>query len=139
MKIREWMKTFGIGAIGYASLELLWRKRTHWTMAVTGGICFTGIYELERLMSGQRLWKKCLAGTAMITAVELAAGCLLNKKLHLGVWDYSRQPFNLNGQICPLFSALWFMLCIPLFPACKILRQKALPAARIEVQVPLKK
>ena len=28
---------FALGAAGYAALELLWRGRTHWTMALTGG------------------------------------------------------------------------------------------------------
>ena len=28
---------FLVGAGGYCLLELLWRGRTHWTMALTGG------------------------------------------------------------------------------------------------------
>ena len=32
---------FALGAAGYAALELLWRGRTHWTMALTGGGAYT--------------------------------------------------------------------------------------------------
>lgn len=28
----------------------------------------------------------------------------------LGVWDYSNQPGNVLGQICPAFGLLWFFI-----------------------------
>lgn len=36
---------------------------------------------------------------------------LVNRVMHLGVWDYSAAPFNLLGQICLPFTLLWFPLC----------------------------
>ena len=42
----------------------------------------------------------------------------------LGVWDYSRRKGNLLGQICPLYSALWFLLCIPVLPLSRALRER---------------
>lgn len=30
--------------------------------------------------------------------------------LGLGVWDYSNQPGNVLGQICPAFGLLWFFI-----------------------------
>lgn len=48
--------------------------------------------------------------TVAITAAEFCAGCVLNLWLGLGVWDYSHIPGNVLGQICPHFSAAWFVL-----------------------------
>ena len=31
---------FVVGEIGYSLLEILWRGYTHWTMSLTGGLCF---------------------------------------------------------------------------------------------------
>ena len=47
---------FALGAAGYATLELLWRGRTHWTMALTGGAVLVGLRQLRRMQSlcGQR-------------------------------------------------------------------------------------
>ena len=47
------------------------------------------------------LWLQALCCAALVTAVELAAGLILNVWLGLGVWDYSNLPGNLLGQICP--------------------------------------
>ena len=43
-------------------------------------------------------------------AAEFAAGCVLNLWLGLGVWDYTDMPFNLMGQICLPFSAVWIVV-----------------------------
>ena len=51
----------------------------------------------------------------MITGIELVFGLVFNRVLQLGVWDYSAQWGNVLGQICPLFTFLWFLLCIPVF------------------------
>ena len=59
-----------------------------------------------------------------ISSVEFVVGCLVNKVFHLNVWDYSRQRFNLGGQICLLYSVLWFFLCIPLTYLCKQLSKR---------------
>ena len=40
-----------------------------------------------------------------ITAVELAAGLLVNRGYH--VWDYRQMPLNFLGQICLPYSLLW--------------------------------
>ena len=39
-------------------------------------------------------------------------GFVLEKLFHQKWWDYSDQPFNLNGYICPLFSLLWGFACL---------------------------
>ena len=68
------------------------------------------------------LWLQALCCAALVTAVELAAGLILNVWLGLGVWDYSNLPGALWGQICPQYSALWFVLCLVFIPTFDWLR-----------------
>ena len=52
-----------------------------------------------------------LAGAVIITVYELAVGLLVNVKFGWHVWDYSAQPGNVLGQICPTFTVIWFVVC----------------------------
>ena len=111
-KCVEFLSVFLLGAFGYGGLELLWRGRTHWTMLLLGGICFLLIYLIDTRMYG-RCWQKWLDSAAVITTLEFLCGCLVNLRLGWAVWDYSAEPGNLLGQICPLFFLLWLLLSIP--------------------------
>ena len=51
-----------------------------------------------------------MIGALIVLAVEFASGCILNLWLGLGIWDYSNQPGNVLGQICPAFGLLWFFI-----------------------------
>ena len=82
-------------------LELLWRGWTHRTMFFAGGICFLLLGRLK----DQPPWVKAVAGAGIITAIELAAGLLVNRQY--AVWDYRNAPFNFLGQICLPYSLLW--------------------------------
>lgn len=62
--------------------------------------------------------RKWLLAAAMITTVEFITGCIVNIRLGWNVWDYSSHPFNLMGQICPAFCALWYLLSIPAVWLC---------------------
>lgn len=117
---------FPVGAIGYYSLELAFRGRSHWSMAICGGLCICLIYAANRKASSLPLLIRALIGSAIITAVEFVAGCILNLWLGWGIWSYAALPFNLLGQIAPAFSALWFLLCIPVC-LCFSLAQKHFP------------
>lgn len=114
----EYGIVFMVGSVGYALVELVWRGRTHWTMMLTGGACLALIYLTERRYPRAPRWKRCLVGTQVITLAELAVGFLVNVLLGWAVWDYSCLPLNLFGQICPLYSALWFLLCLPVTHFC---------------------
>mgnify|MGYP003379096088 CR=1 FL=1 len=70
------------------------------------------------------LWKKCLVGDAVITGVEFCVGCVVNRWLHWNVWDYSQLAGNLLGQICPLYSFLWYLLSAPISWLAAGLRRK---------------
>ena len=43
-----------------------------------------------------------------LTLIELIAGLIFIKGLHMKLWDYSDRWGNFKGLICPLFSAIWF-------------------------------
>lgn len=105
---------FLIGAIGYGLIETLYRGFTHWTMLLTGGIIFVIIYHVYAKNEKAPLWQKCLIGAFIITIIELAAGCIVNLWLGWNVWDYSAYTFNFLGQVCLVFTFMWFLLCIPL-------------------------
>ena len=104
---------FPIGAVGYYALEIAFRGYSHWSMALCGGLCICLIYVANRKLFRFPLLLRALIGTAIITAVEFIAGCILNLWLGWNIWSYESLPYNLLGQIAPTFSALWFLLCLP--------------------------
>lgn len=122
-KIRDYSVICLIGSVGYSLLEILWRGFTHWTMAATGGLCLALLYRLDQKHSREGLFLRCLKGATLITAVEFLVGCLVNRLLKWQVWDYSNSFGNLLGQVCPLYSLLWFFLCIPVYRLTGSLRQ----------------
>lgn len=94
-------------------VEILWRGRTHWTMALLGGLCFVLIGELnEHIPWETPLWKQGLIGSCIVTSLEFVFGLVLNVYLNLGVWDYSNLPLNIMGQVSILFSFLWIFVSI---------------------------
>lgn len=100
-----------IGGAVYASMELAFRGRTHWTMAVLGGVLFVVIGLFNEVLPWEMsLTLQAVLGSLVVTGVELVAGIVLNCWLGLAIWDYTNLPFNLWGQICLPFSALWVLL-----------------------------
>jgi len=111
------------GALLYGMLELIWRGHTHWTMLLLGGICFAVMYYIE-CSTGFSHIRKCAFSALFITLAELVTGIIVNIILGWGVWDYSDEFLNVAGQICPLFSLLWFVLCIPGIWLCAVLKNR---------------
>lgn len=124
VKTGEYTAVYGAGALIYSLLEIMWRGFTHWTMTLTGGACLACIYFLDGILEGERMWKKCFAGCAVITLLEFAVGCVVNLRLGWNVWDYSSRPANIMGQICPSFCAIWFALSVPAFKICDFMRNR---------------
>ncbi|NLB80074.1 MAG: hypothetical protein GX800_00320 [Clostridiaceae bacterium] len=118
-KIKEIILIYFIGATGYALLEILWRGYTHWTMAVTGGLCFLIIYKADTKLANRNIITKCTIYALIVTCAELIVGTVVNLRLKWNVWDYSSLPYNYLGQICIVYSALWFALGFPLSSLCK--------------------
>lgn len=106
--------TLLLGGTVYQSLELFWRRRTHWSMFLAGGVCAVLLQFLcNGVFSALPLLFKCILGAVIITGVEFVFGCTVNLKLGMNVWDYSHVKGNVLGQICPFFSALWCVLSLP--------------------------
>ena len=102
---KEKMVVFSVGAAAYTLIELLWRQHTHWSMTLTGGTCFTILYQIYNRWKAMPLTKKCLIGSGVITAVEFVVGVVVN------IW-----------QKCLLYSSLWFFLSIPIVYISKKLK-----------------
>ena len=51
-----------------------------------------------------------LAMGFMMTFIEYIAGLIFIKGMKIKLWDYSKEPFNLQGIICLRFSLIWTAL-----------------------------
>ena len=103
---------FIAGAAGYAGIEYLFRGYTHWTMVLTGGACLLAFYCYTKEAKDTPILVKAAVGACIVTVFEFCVGLVVNVWFGWHVWDYSREPGNLMGQICPLFSFAWFPLCL---------------------------
>lgn len=102
---------FLIGGISYYLIEVLWRGYSHFSMLLLAGYLFLIIGYINIFFSWEMpLWKQQLIATIIITTLEFITGCIINIKLGWNVWDYSNLRFNLLGQICLLYSVIWFFL-----------------------------
>ena len=104
---------FGLGGIFYVIIELLWRGSSHWTMFFLGGACFLLIGLINERSRGKiPLLLQMLISTAIVTGLEFVVGYIVNIKLGMNVWDYYDLPYNVMGQICLLYSVIWFFLSL---------------------------
>ncbi|MDD4716102.1 MAG: hypothetical protein PHT34_06125 [Oscillospiraceae bacterium] len=103
---------FALGGVLFYLLEVCWRGYSHPAMMVVGGLCFLLIGQINEHMLTWNMSLLLQMGIAavMVTAVELAAGLVLNVWLGLDIWNYRNLKGNLWGQICPQFALMWFLL-----------------------------
>ena len=114
--IKKYGLFFLIGAIGYASIEIIWRGFTHWSMVIAGGLAFVLFSIVSEKLKGRSIFTKAAVCALGVTAIEFVFGVVFNLWLKMGVWDYSYMPFNLLGQICPAFTLIWVGLAIAFLP-----------------------
>ena len=119
-RLRCGVGLFVIGGGAYTLIELLWRRRSHWSMFALGGCCFHLIGLAGRIGRRWPAAARCSLCSLMISAAEFGGGCLVNRRWQMNVWDYSRRPFNLLGQVCLLYSLLWALLSIPAMPLYRV-------------------
>ncbi|MBQ8922794.1 MAG: hypothetical protein IJ060_11675 [Oscillospiraceae bacterium] len=119
----EYMSVFLFGFFFYALLEIAGRGYTHWTMGLLGGVSLMLLYSMERHLPAPRR-VRALYGALFITASEFTVGVIDNLIMGWHVWDYSDRAGNLLGQVCPLFSVLWFLLCFPAQRICGLLYRR---------------
>lgn len=120
---RKRLLLFSFGGLAYNILELLWRGFTHWSMFFLGGACFLCIGRIGETAARRSILARCTLCSAAVTLAELACGCTVNLWWGLQVWDYSRRPWNILGQVCPLFALLWGLLSLPVMPLYRYLKQ----------------
>lgn len=75
-----------------------------------------GLSRIERTMRGVSLIKKAILGCALITGIEYIFGIIFNVILKKNVWNYSRMPLNLGGQVCALYSFFWLIISFVFIP-----------------------
>lgn len=112
-KVKKYGVLALIGGIIYGAIEVACRGHTHWTMGILGGVCFVAIGLINELIPWEMpLALQMLVGSVIITALEFCCGCIVNLWLGLNIWDYSKLWGNFLGQICPLFSAIWYFVSL---------------------------
>lgn len=119
----EYVSVFLIGAVLYTLSELIYRGYSHITMFFAGGISFFIIYICEKRIFGIKPVYRCIIYAFLITALEFVFGVVFNIMLGMNVWDYSDQPFNILGQVCPGFVLMWMALAFPAVFLCKLIRE----------------
>ena len=98
-------------------------ERISWTMLVLAILLTVPVERCgAQLPWSCPLWLQALCCAALVTAVELVSGLFLNLWLGLDIWDYTDLPGNFLGQICPQYSAVWWVLCLVFIPAFDWLR-----------------
>lgn len=126
----EYIAAFLFGFFAYAFFEIAVRGYTHWTMGILGGISFCVIGSMEHSLDAPAA-VRALFAAVFVTASEFTVGVFDNLIMGWRVWDYSDRPFNLLGQICPQFSAVWYLLCFAaVLIAKRFCRQYQIPAMR---------
>lgn len=125
-QIKKILTIFSIGAVCYSALEILWRGFTHWSMSLAGGVCMCGIYTINDKMKKINRMEKCALCTMLITTVEFLFGVVFNLILRMNIWDYSRFKYNIMGQVCLIYSFLWFVVSFPALRICDYLKKNML-------------
>ncbi len=115
---------FASGGVGYGVIELLWRGRTHWSMLLAGGLCFVMFAAIAEKWRHRSLVFKAGLCALGVTAVEFVFGVIFNIILRKNVWDYSDEPFNVMGQICPLYTLLWGVLALGFVPLAEAINKR---------------
>lgn len=111
-RMRELLFLFLLGGCIYYSFEILFRGFSHWTMFVLGGVCLCFIWLQGVLLNWtDPLWTQIIRCIVFVTSLEFISGIVLNKWLHLNIWDYSELPYNLFGQICLQFMIIFSGFC----------------------------
>ena len=109
--MRAFMKgsaLFLLGGSAYVGLEKLWRGRSHGSMFLAGGTGFLLLGAIGKGLPRLPRAARAVLGAGAITAVELTAGCVFNRRWQ--VWDYRGLPGNYLGQVCPGYCLLWIPL-----------------------------
>lgn len=80
-------------------------------MFFVGGMAFYQIGCINEYLEWEiPIQNQMLMGALIITCLEFYAGLIVNVLLGWNVWDYSKLPLNVMGQICLPFCLIWYFL-----------------------------
>ena len=114
-RLQAYSIMFFCGGFFYCIMEILARGRTHISMFFAGGICFLTIGSVRYLLGESSAFiSQMIVCGILITLIEFCIGLIVNRTLGLNVWDYSKEQYNLLGQVCLFYSNLWFLLSAPI-------------------------
>ena len=119
----KYIYLFCLMGTAYCLIEICFRGWTRGGMFFIGGFCGVILYSVTVKLPVSSPVKWLICG-GMITCVELVSGVILNLWLKQDLWSYANQPFNLFGQVCPLFSLLWVLLSIPGTGFCSLIDKR---------------
>ncbi len=109
----KYLFLFLVGGFTYFYIEILFRGYSHFSMIICGGLAFILCGAINQLMHFRiSLVSQMILSSIIITGLEFVTGYLVNIRLHWNVWDYSKMPYNLHGQICAAYSAIWLILSL---------------------------
>lgn len=116
------------GGFIYGAVEILYRGHTHPSMFILGGLSLVWVGGLNGFFKRRLpLPVQMLIGSVIITLGEFLCGLIVNVQLNLDVWDYSDMPFNIYGQICLLFTVIWFFFSFIAIKVEDFIRARLLP------------
>lgn len=121
--LKKYGLLFILGAVGYAAMETIWRGYTHWSMMIAGGLCFVLFSLVAKRFKNQNILIKAAICAVGVTAVEFIFGVVFNIILKMDVWDYSNVPYNIMGQICPMFTLIWAGIAIAFLPLADLINK----------------
>jgi len=70
------------------------------------------IYPFVYLAAGLPIWLQLIFFAFLCSLVEFFAHLALEMILGIRIWDYSDEPFNLQGRVCLKYTFFWFLLMI---------------------------
>ncbi|MCI5623851.1 MULTISPECIES: putative ABC transporter permease [Anaerostipes] len=111
LEIEKHVILFAIGGMAYFFLEILVRGYSHYSMFLCGGACFLccGLLN-ENVKIEMSFISQMVLSSLIITTLEFITGLIVNVWLKMDIWDYSHLPYNFMGQICLLYTVLWFLV-----------------------------
>lgn len=114
MKLLKVFTLMATGAFFYGAIEVIGRGYTHISMGFLGGtaLCMIHLLNSKEKNSVADLLTNAVVSAFFITSCELLTGEILNRAMGMDIWDYADLPYNFDGQICVMFSIIWFILSI---------------------------
>jgi len=65
------------------------------------------IYFFSNIIGFLPFYQEVIIYAVLVTLLEFFSSLILEKIFSIKLWDYSDEPFNINGRICLKFSLFW--------------------------------